>query len=304
MITNNVYDSSWAPIPQNTYFHIYSDGKTSGTLLMDEADFIYAKNLLARTAYINNVELLALAVMDTHFHLVAKATLLTSDKFKVEYQRRLLSYLTKRYGSVDVCFIVQCDPIASRKELLRKIIYVYKNPIGAGFKCMPEYYKWGVGQLYFNGCISKRVFGGNRIGDLTTLEQRSLFHSLEKLPQDWRYDDTGLILTDSYVNYELVNEIFGTVNTFITFMHTKKDEDAEITIHCHKRIIDNMTETDCRKQVTQECKLMFNKKLVNLVAEEKVILAKTIKTRDPGYSISRLSRILKIDVSLLEALLK
>jgi len=289
-------------LPNNTYFHIYSDGKVSGTIFKDDEDFIYAKNLLAICSFSNHIILLSFALMDTHFHLVAECNPLNCDKFITQFKQRLINYLSVKYHE-SPCITIRPDPMNTRDELLGKIIYAYKNPTASGYQALPEYYPWGVGQLYFAGDYVKTL-KGSLVGMLSIKKQRSMFHTMNKIPQDWEYDEKGMILTKCYVDYERVNRIFGSPKTFIAFMHTKKDNDIQISIHCHQRIIDNMTETECRKQVAIACKSQFNKSLSRLLPEEKISLARYMKILDPGYSIKRLSRIIGIDSSLLEMVLK
>src|SRR5574344_1655469 len=229
-------------LPKNKYFHIYSDGNVSGTIFKDDEDFIFAKNLLAICSFINHIILLSFALMDTHFHLVAECDPLNCDKFITQFKQRLINYLSVKYHEAP-CITIQPDPLNTRDELLGKIIYAYKNPTSSGYRALPEYYPWGVGQLYFAGDHVKTL-NGSLIGRFSISKQRSM-------------------------------------------LHTKEDNDIQISIHCHQRIIDNMTETECRKQVAIACKTQFNKSISRLLPEEKISLARYMKILDAGYSIKR-----------------
>ena len=91
-------------------------------------------------------------VMDTHLHLVAHGTPENIARFEAQLKRQVSMYLnqTGRSFLLKEKFEVAHEVILDDVELMRKIIYVFRNSLDAGYPYLPEDYPWGVGRLFFH----------------------------------------------------------------------------------------------------------------------------------------------------------
>ena len=189
--------------PIDDCWHIYSNGTVRNTLFTSSADKVYCMNLLAVSAYLYSVRLLCAVVEDTHFHGIAKGR--TGNI--IRFAENIKLQLTKKYGSSKAAgeIVLSYDPIRDDQELMRKIIYVIRNPLEAGYPYLPTEYPWGVGNLFFTDRQAHHPTG-RWIGDMSIRDQRRLFCTQVKLPQDWLFDESGMILPVSYIDYDYVEK--------------------------------------------------------------------------------------------------
>ena len=184
----------WERHPMEDCYHIYSDGTRVSVLFEKPEDFVFARNLIAVLAFKYHIRVYCDVVMDSHFHLVGRGRAQDVELFKSEIRRLLTRYFiqTHRPELLKEGIFVKADPLPDDIEVMGKIIYVFRNPMDAGFPYLPENYTWGVGRLFFH--TADNAVAARRVGDMTLREKWALFHTRVDLPDDWEVDANGMIL--------------------------------------------------------------------------------------------------------------
>jgi len=133
------------------WFHLYTNGKETSSFLLDDDDFRFCINLLARCAIVcQGMKIVAFAIMDNHIHIVVSGDKSIIEDFFKSYRRRLSVYLSAKYThSLPNTFRMQLKEISDLKTLRNTIAYVHRN----GYVVNPQYtpfsYPWSSGTGYF-----------------------------------------------------------------------------------------------------------------------------------------------------------
>ena len=247
------------------YWHIYSDGKKADIPFSSDGDKIYAMNSVAICAFSSGMEVLCLEVNDTHLHAVLRGD--RPQEFNAKLKRRI----TTRENSKESFrggFFLAADSIGTRDELLVKIIYTFRNCLDF-FKGAPWEYRWGVGNLFF----AKRQQEGRQLDQLSRREREKILGCTLSLPSFWRISIDGLILPSSYINAERVERLFGTVRTFLAFLHVRKDDELRIKQQCSSNYLQQRSIQDMREHANRLSNTKLGKPLGNLCLEERLNIA-------------------------------
>ena len=291
----------WADRPVDDCAHIYSDGTCVRCLFGERKDCIRTMNLIAVTAHENDVRVLMLQIMSTHFHLIVAGKRSDCARFTASLTRKLEIFIIRSDKKERLC--VSMDPIRTENELKNKIIYVYRNAVAAGFPFAPWEYEWGPGNILFvdHAAAAK---AGKRISDFGVMEQRALFRTKTKLPQEWRCNDEGMILPHSYVDWGRVERLFRSVRVFLAFVHQKRDLETALDSECARNNVNRISESQLREEakallVNSFGRLSFPKSSF----EEKVAIARKLWAERRTYSLSVLSRVVLLDKVTLSQIL-
>ena len=292
----------FAPKPVDNCYHIFSDGTRLVVLCDTDDDYIYMMNQIAVAAYFCHVKVLALEVMRTHFHLVARGDPDMIDKCRRElkrlivrrYNRDGLGELVK--NSIDI----RVDRILDDEELRRKIIYVFRNCTEAGYEYMPEDYPWGPGQVYCREGLS----GNKKVGDLGYRDICRLFRTRVKIPSDWEYDEKGMLVPASYIDKEYLKKcVFLSPRQFIAFLNVKKKDLAEMEAADARPFLEKRDESKLLKEVEATSQKMFGKAVANLTQSNRIDLAVSLWSERKTSSVKQLARLTRNNVDVLRAIL-
>lgn len=233
-------------------WHVYSDGTRADIPFDTDEDKVFTWNSIAVSAAISGVRVLVATVNDTHLHSLVLGEEERARRFRRGLQQRLSNLFPDIY--------LACDPVPTRDEALSKFMYVYRNCLDF-YRKLPGEYPWGSGHIYFS---EKRYSGrGRRVGDLSLREQYRMFHTKERLPEDWRYDADGRILPESFIDYTYVEELFRSVRTFIAFLYVRKEDEAAMRQEIHRRYLESRTIQDLRRIGNRYAKNLCGHALVN-----------------------------------------
>lgn len=294
--------NAWIDKPlDGFYFHIYSNGSNVRNLFETDADCIFGMNLLAITAYSCQVQLLMIQVMGTHFHEIARGRPEDCERMRRLLKRQMETRLSmtgrKEYAPSGI--EISIDEIKTETELKNKIIYVYRNGIAAGFPQAPWHYPWGPGDILFvNHEMAARV--GNRVGDLGVRQRFTLFHSRVMLPPDWRYNDSGMILPHSYLDWDRVEKLFVSIRAFLAFLHQKKDIESQIDREANFSSFSRLSDKDLRREASGLLRSLFGRDSASKATiDERMAVAQKLWGDRRTYSLPQLARVTLLDKALL-----
>ncbi|NLN98905.1 MAG: hypothetical protein GX125_01350 [Bacteroidales bacterium] len=295
----------WTDPPVDDCVHIYSDGTCVVCLFGERQDCIRMMNLIAVTAHENDIRILMIQIMSTHFHLIASGKRTDCARFTTSLTRKL-QIIILRSGKKELVregLKVSMDPIRTENELKNKIIYVYRNAIAAGYPFAPWEYEWGPGNILFvdHGTAAKM---GMPLSELGVMQQRSLFRTKEKLPQHWRCNEEGMILPHSYLHWERVEKLFRSVRAFLAFLHQKRDQEMLLDAECARNTTTRLSESKLRKEAKERLASLFGRRsFCKASFEERTALARKLWADRRTYSLSVLSRVVLIDKGTLAQIL-
>lgn len=290
--------------PVQDVYQIVSNGNNVTKLYSSDEDYIFGINRLAICGKIFNVSILCFVLMESHFHTIVKGSFQNCLDFRNEYRRIMIKRLSMngQLSNVRGRFEVDVYEIPFRTELMSKIIYVYRNPLEIDRKLLPEEYRWGVGRVYFVN-HDRRETNSNRIGGLGARIFKSSFHTHVLLPKEWEYDDRCLIRPSSFVNWEYVESLFGSVKTFLASLKQKSDEEAAIRQQLNRRFIENLSFDEMKNKFSSSCKVILGKPYKMTDVKERIALAtKLVNTKEVCVS-SNLAKVVGVEYVILKKLL-
>ncbi len=125
------------------FFHLNIPFKTTG--YFKQLDWTYLQRNLQSHASTFNIELQALVMMDTHFHLLIGASDNNENFFCEEIEKKL---------SADPDEGVHCEPVTNLAQYLNAYKYIYNNPVQAGLTATVETYPYSSLQILMGKCSS------------------------------------------------------------------------------------------------------------------------------------------------------
>jgi len=152
------------------WWHLYTPGVTTPVFLIEEDDFVFVMNLMARCCWENpSVVVVSFEWMNNHVHVVLAGQKESVEQLFAMLRRRLARYLTVKGRELPSQFELCLKPIPDLKALRNTIAYTHRN----GYVINPDYtpftYPWSTGKYYYGypnpGCPRS----------ITTRESRSMF---------------------------------------------------------------------------------------------------------------------------------
>lgn len=151
---------------------------------------------------------------------------------------------------------MSCDRILTRRELLSKIIYTFRNCLDF-YKKMPWEYRFGVGNVYF----TENVACGKPLGELSFRQQKALLHTNEKMPERWRVDECDMLIPRYFIDIQLVENLFGSPRAFLAFLYVRKEDEQLMKQHLHAHYLENRNMEEMRKRGNKLSNSYFGKSL-------------------------------------------
>ena len=214
---------------ESGYFHICTDGNAVPWIFQDDADFIAGVNRIGICSITSQVETVAYTLMDNHGHFVMYGTLLGCKRFINTYKVLTGKHISRKYKITDPLrdLPVEIITIKNEEELMATIAYLDRNPIVAGFKYLPNEYRWGSARHIFKEHIKEEQ--SRRLGDLGFNERRRLLKTRTPLPDDWEVDCDGMLIPGkSFLNTARLENIFKTPMRYNYFLAKKLEGSIEM----------------------------------------------------------------------------
>ena len=110
------------------WWHLYTAGKMSSILFVDDDDYRYAMNLLARChKETGSITIVAFEIMSNHIHIVLCGSEHNARRLFDLFRRRLCRYLKKKNSGADMkSFRMSLKSVCDLRTLRNTIVYV--NP--------------------------------------------------------------------------------------------------------------------------------------------------------------------------------
>ena len=211
------------------FFHICTDGKAIPWIFQDDEDFIAGVNRIGICATITGVDTVAYVLMDNHGHFIMYGTLLGCKRFIYTYKVLTGKHISRKYKIKDPLrdLPVELIPIKSEEELMATIAYLDRNPVVAGFKFLPNEYRWGSARYIFRE--STLDIMSRRLGDIGLNERRRLLKTRTALPDNWEVDCNGMLIPDkSFLNVARLEKIFRSPVRYNYFLAKKLEGSIEM----------------------------------------------------------------------------
>ena len=193
---------------------------------------------------------------------------------------------------------IKADPLPDDQELMRKIIYVFRNPLDAGDPLLPENYRWGVGRLFFH---EDTAVAAKRVGDMTLDERRALFHTRIDLPEDWEVDAHGMLLPRCYIDLDGVYKLFQSPRRYLSFLFVRKKDITEQDAQCARPFLEIRADKQLRADANAESLRLFHLPITKLPEPDRLHIASLLWQNRRTLSRKQLARATHLSPALIEA---
>ena len=272
----------------NGYYHLCTDGWKEGKLFNTVQEFAWGMTTMALVASKYNVTIYVFELMDNHLHILLSAlgsVCLEVFDFILERVRRRLKEDGYAVPPDDYGFVLV--PVKNQEMMCKQALYLIRNPYERGY-CMPGGYPWGSDYLIFNP--AGQAIRGQRVDSLSVRQMRAVLGSKEVLPPDWEVHPELGVLPRSFVKYQKIEQLFGSVKRYAT----RLVKDYESFAFAAKSLDEDLVLTDgeIKDMVSGEVAGMYpGRMLAELSPEEKYRLAACVNQKY-GFGADRLSSAL------------
>ncbi len=282
------------------FFHLHTEPLETGVIFMDDTERALALLYVAVAAAGAGVEVLAYALMSNHFHFILRGQ---GDRCRAFFDRfigLLAVYFSRhgRPGALAGACELGITPITSLKQFRDEIAYVIRNPFVVRPDVNPLAYRWCSGFLYFNPTWA--WIKTTPAAELTARAKRALIHSREvRLPDGLTLVD-GMVYPGSFVNWQLVETLFGNARAFLAWVFKNVEAQVETAIRLGER--PTLTDDDLLSVSLRICRNDFGVRgPSHLADEQKYTLAKRLKY-DYHASNGQVSRFTGLPLRTVNAL--
>ena len=225
------YASNWKWeqlfVKNGPFVHLYTKPLETTLLVEDEQDRKTLLNLIALESREQSIDILAYALMSNHFHLILQADEEASRVFYDNLHRRIIRYLNGR-GKKEQIAGMTCGTtrITSLKQFRDEVSYVIRNPFVVRDDINLFTYRWCSGFLYFNPFLN--AVSGKPGRELSYRERRKICKTSDGDIPEGLMVENGLILPQSFVNYRLVENLFGNARQFLFWVIRNVEAQIEV----------------------------------------------------------------------------
>ena len=161
------------------FYHVCTDGASLDWMFMDEYDFISGVNRSGICAVVSGVKVVSFVLMDNHVHFVLYGQMPVCKDFILRYKNLTGKYIYSRYGIKGHTHTLPAEIIRidTPDRLLATLAYIDRNPIVAGWRRMPDEYRWGVSRFMFR---SEENYENFRRLDSFSLREQSVLLGTSK----------------------------------------------------------------------------------------------------------------------------
>ena len=282
-------------------WHLCTPGEKQPIVFKNPDDYAFAMTLVAMCAYdCPNVQVITFEIMSNHVHFVLCGSGADVIAFFALFKKRLLRYLTTRYGPTDLTNFKCEKPIAieTLESMRNQICYTNRNNYVVDPDHTPFSYPYGANSYYFSPNAKKLKDGV--FGDLTLREKRQLIHAREPYyPEDYIITD-GYFSPMNYCRVDIGEDVFRDARHYFN----KLAKDIESNRETAAMIGDTIFYTDDElfDVVRRTCKEKYAGQRPSLLGKnEKMDLARMLHY-DYNADNAKISRLLNLPKTILDQL--
>lgn len=264
-------------------------------MFANDEEFKRGNNLVAIALSRFSLDLLHMAIMNNHLHLLVEGAVEQIKGFS-QYLAALLRKYQKSRGCVLPPDWGFHELWINDLQMLRNVIaYISRNPYVASRDATPTGYPWSGGYLLFNA--SRRFFAkGILVENMPVKEKRALCrsHNIFLSPR-YRLLD-GMILPDSFINYERTEQFFVSANQYFSYLFRKGEADIEIARMTGESILlpnDEVFSIVCS---------WFQVKSTKVLQQDQRLEAAIKMHRQLGSNAKQIAQVLRLPLAQVEAM--
>lgn len=282
-------------------WHLCTPGEKQPIIFKNPEDYEFAMTLVAMCAYdCPNVQVITFELMSNHVHFILCGSESDVMAFFTLFRKRLLRYLTTRYGPTDLSNFV-CEkpiPIETVESLRNQICYTNRNNYVVDPDQTPFSYPYGANSYYF--MPGAKRLNGKRFGDLTLRGKRSLIHARETdYPAEYVITD-GYFSPMNYCRLDLGEAVFLDARHYFNKLAKDIESYREIAAIVGDSIY--YTDDDLFEVVKRICNDNYAGQRPKLLAKnEKIELARKLHY-DYNADNAKISRLLKLPKTVVDQL--
>ncbi len=283
------------------FYHVCTDGASLDWMFKDDSDFIAGVNRLGICAVVSGVKLVSFVLMDNHVHFILYGVMPSCKDFILRYKNLTGKYIYSRYGIKGHIHTLPTEIIRidTPDRLLATLAYIDRNPIVAGWRKMPDEYRWGVSGFMFRtreGCENFRS-----LDTFSLREQSILLGTHVKLPQGWMVDERGMLDVRCFVDVPFLEKLFRTPGRYLYFLSKKLEGDIDQFFTMGTRTF--VQDKDLRIIVEKMAKEHYGEEDVKLLSvKTRLLLARKLRY-EYASTVKQISRMLHLDVELLKGVI-
>lgn len=281
-------------IRRGPFTHLYTSPIENGVLVNDDEDRKVIMNMIALVTREVNVNLLAYAIMSNHIHLMINGDVIQAKAFYELLIKKLTRYLIGK-GKGALLSQINCGttPVTSLKQFRNEIAYIIRNPFVVRNDINLFSYQWCSGYLYFNPFLCAER--GKPASVIGYRKRRCITRtSNTPIPDGFRVLD-GLILPESFVDYKLVEMLFGDARQYLFCV--LKNVEAQVEIATSRGELPHLSDDEMFQLSCSLCRKLFGvmsvKELENSKKKELAVALRNQYAASNG----QLSRFTGLDIA-------
>lgn len=279
-----------------SFTHYASKGFEKEILFANEREFIAGMNRIAVCIALciaagRSVNIIAFCLMDNHFHFILYGEREDCDMFVRNYAKLTAMWVAQHREHPLMEKIETGYWFISPDKLGQKIVYLYRNPVVAGLRVMPQGYRWSSAFLVFSD-NDWMTSSAKRFADISIREQHRITSSHTDLPKDWLVLQNGMIWPGCYTATSYAEKQFPTIQAFLFELNNRKnDQETEEEM---ARESFSLPDSDVKFRATQLSMEYFRKtSIMQCSATERLSLARLLR-QELKCNSKQLARVLHL----------
>lgn len=293
-------------------FHVCTDGNVLPWMFKDDADFINGINRIGICSFLTGVKVISYVLMDNHLHFLLCGPMPLCKEFITRYKHLTGKYIYSRYSIEGHLRGLPTGiiPIENEDNLLSVIAYIDRNPIIAGYRCLPSEYPWGTARFVFKdntssgrgnaaACNNEGICKtGIPLGTMSAKEKYKKLGTRTNLPDNWAMDLRGMLLPKSFFDAHIIESLFKTPARYLYYLSKKLEGEIDSTVHNGNRTF--IPDKDLRPAIAELSATLFGTEDVRtLNITSRLVLARKLRY-EYASTHKQIARMLHLDAGMLK----
>ena len=297
------------------FFHVCTDGSALAWLFKDENDYIKGTNCIAICTLTTGAIVVSYVLMDNHVHFVLQGTMPACKNFINRFKHLIGKYISYKYSIKGYLsgLPTKIIPIRDEEYLLSVLAYIDRNPIVAGYRFLPNEYRWGSARFLFtenvsgNGNCSWGRNGNSRntteefsttITMLQARQRRKILGTHINFPPYWTIDADGMIDPTCFIASEIQENLFKTPARYLYFLSKKLEGEIDSSIYSSTKSF--IPDKELRYIISQMARELFNCNDVRIMdIPSRLALARKLRY-EYASTPKQIARMLHLNLEILK----